>query len=229
MTSIRIRLVAVAASAILASSTFALAQEASPGVLNVLEVQQLVARAEPEDHARLSVHFGALEQQYMAEAKRHLAMSRSFSGNPNRNTGRGMSIHCRRLAELRTESAQTLRELAGYHAKLAQGVAVTAPPAGAPFEAGAGAPAPTEAELNALAAKASTPAEHRALEEYFRTLATRYGADADQHTRFAQTYRGTRIAQAATQHEHLAKLSREAADEAAAAAQVHQGLAAVGR
>ena len=48
-----------------------------------------------------------------------------------------------------------------------------------------------------MAAKASTPAEHRALEEYFLTLAKRYTADAAEHTTTANTYRGTRTAQAA--------------------------------
>ena len=48
-----------------------------------------------------------------------------------------------------------------------------------------------------MAAKASTPAEHRALEEYFLTLAKRYTADATEHATTANTYRGTRTAQAA--------------------------------
>ena len=48
-----------------------------------------------------------------------------------------------------------------------------------------------------MAAKASTPAEHRALEEYFLTLAKRYTADATEHAAMANAYRGTRIAQAA--------------------------------
>ena len=39
----------------------AAAQDTSPAALNALEVKQLVARAEPSDHARLGAHFSALE------------------------------------------------------------------------------------------------------------------------------------------------------------------------
>ena len=142
-------------------------------------MQQLVKRAEPGDNARLAAHFTALAERYTAEAKRHTSMSQSFVGNPSRNLGTGMSAHCKQLADLNTQSATTLRELAALP-----------PEAGGwcrqrrrhrlalAFEGGAGAPAPTEQELNALAAKASTPADHRALEEYFLTLAKRYTADA---------------------------------------------------
>ena len=97
------------------------------------------------------------------------------------------------------------------------------------FQGGAGEPAPTEKELNALAAKASTPAEHRALEEYFLTLAKRYTSEANDHVTLAQTYRGTRIAQAAGHHDRLAGLARDAAEEATEAAETHKGLAAVAR
>ena len=59
-----------------------------------------------------------------------------------------------------------------------------------------------------LAAKASTPAEHRALEEYFLTLAKRYTAEANEHVAMAQAYRGTRIAQAAVHHDRLGQVCR---------------------
>jgi len=83
--------------------------------------------------------------------------------------------------------------------------------------------------LNALAAKASTPAEHRALEEYFLTLARRYTAEANEHVALAQAYKGTRIAQAAVHHDRLAGLSRDAAKEATAGAEMHKQLAGVAR
>ena len=156
-------------------------------------------------------------------------MSQSFAGNPNRNLGTGMSVHCRRLADLNTQSATTVRDLAAYHQKLAIGNPATPPREGARFQGGAGAPEPTEKELNALAVRASTPAEHRALEEYFLTMAKRYTAEANQHATFAQTYRGTRIAQAAVHHDRLAALSRDAAREATEAADMHTGLAGVAR
>ena len=119
------------------------AQDKSPALLNTLEVQQLVKRAEPGDNARLAAHFTALADRYTAEAKRHTSMAQSFVGNPSRNLGSGMSAHCKQLADLNTQSATELRELAAYHQKLASGATATPPAAGARFEGGAGASAPT--------------------------------------------------------------------------------------
>jgi hypothetical protein len=211
------------------SSAVVAGQGTAPGLLNSLEVRQLVSRSEPADHARLSAHFGALRARYAAEATRHEAMSRSFTGNPSRNLATGMSAHCRQLASLNTQAAATLRELAEYHGTLGAGVPAAAPRGGAPFQAGAGAPEPTEQELKALAAKASTPAEHRALEEYFRTLGRRYTVEGEEHAALAGTYRGTRLTQVAAHHDRLATLSRDAAKEAVAAAGMHSGLAGVAR
>jgi hypothetical protein len=207
----------------------AAAQNKSPALLNSLDVQQLVKRAEPGDHARLAAHFTALADGYAAEARRHTSMSQSFVGNPSRNLGTGMSAHCKHLADLNTQSVTELRELATYHQKLASGAAATPPGAGARFEGGAGAPVPTDRELNAMAAKASTPADHRALEEYFQTLAKRYTADANEHVAMANTYRGTRIAQAAVHCDRLVALSRDEAKEATEAAAMHKQLAGVAR
>ena len=156
-------------------------------------------------------------------------MSQSFVGNPSRNLGTGMSVHCKRLAELNTESATTVRELAAYHEKLAAGAPATPPRNGARFQGGAGASEPTEKELNALAAKAGTPAEHHALEEYFLTLAKRYTTVADEHVTLAATFRGTKTAQASAIHDHLARLARDSAKEATAAAEMHKQLANVAR
>ena len=140
-----------------------------------------------------------------------------------------MSVHCKRLAELNTESATTVRELAAYHEKLAAGAAATPPRDGARYQGGAGASEPTEKELNALAAKAGTPAEHHALEEYFLTMAKRYTTAADEHVTLAATFRGTKIAQASAIHDHLARLARDSAKEATAAAEMHKQLANVAR
>jgi hypothetical protein len=156
-------------------------------------------------------------------------MAQSFGGNPSRNVATGMSAHCKRLADLNTQSSTTARELAAYHEKLAAGTTATPPRDAARFEGGAGAPLPTEKELNGLASKASKPAEHRALEEYFLTLAKRYTTDANEHVALAQTYRGTRMAQAAVHHDRLATLARDAAKEANKAAEMHKGLANVAR
>jgi len=218
MRTVHFRSVSIAAVAVLTFATSVAAQEKPPGLLNTLEVQQLVKRAEPSDNARLAAHFTALAERYAAEARRHTSMAQSYVGNSNRNIGTGMSAHCKQLASLNTQSATTLRELVTYHQKLASGAAATPPAGGSRFEGGAGAKVPTDQELNAMAAKAGTPAEHRALEEYLSTLARRYAAEADEHAALAQTYRGTRIAQAATHHDRLAGLSRDAAKEATAAA-----------
>ena len=228
MRTVHFRLVGVAA-AFLALAGTATAQDKANALLNTLEVRQLVARAEPADNARLSAHFSALADRYTAEAKRHVSMSQSFVGNPSRNLGTGMSVHCKRLAELNTESATTVRELAAYHEKLAAGAPATPPREGARFQGGAGASEPTEKELNALAAKAGTPAEDHALEEYFLTLAKRYTTAADEHVTLAATFRGTKIAQASAIHDHLARLARDSAKEATAAAEMHKQLANVAR
>ena len=229
MRTIQIRSLSLAAFAFLAFAGNAAAQDKSPALLNTLEVQQLVKRAEPGDNARLAAHFTALADSYVAEAKRHTSMAQGFVGNPSRNLGTGMSAHCKQLADLNTQSASQLRELATYHQKLASGAAATAPTRSARFEGGAGARMPTDQELNALAAKASTPADHHALEEYFRTLAKRYTADATEHAATANTYRGTKIAQAAVHCDSLVRLSKDEAKEAAAAADMHKQLAGVAR
>jgi len=228
MRTVHFRLVVVAAALLAFAGTVA-AQDKPNSLLNTLEVRQLVARAEPADNARLSAHFSALADRYTAEARRHLSMSQSFVGNPSRNLGTGMSVHCKRLAELNTESATTVRELATYHEKLAVGAPATPPRDGARFQGGAGASEPTEKELTALAAKAGTPAEHHALEEYFLTLAKRYTTAADEHVTLAATFRGTKIAQASAIHDHLARLARDSAKEATAAAEMHKQLANVAR
>jgi hypothetical protein len=229
MRTFTIRSLSLAAVAFLALAGKVTAQDKSPALLNTLEVRQLVERAEPADHARLAAHFTALADRYAAEAREHTSMSQSFVGNPSRNLATGMSAHCKHLAELNTQSATELREIATYHRKLGSGAAAMPPSAGARFEGGAGAPVPTDQELNALAAKARTPAEHHALEEYFLTLAKRYTADASEHTAMANNYRGTRIAQAAAHCDRLVALSRDEAKEATDAAAMHKQLAGVAR
>ena len=224
-----IRLFSVAALAVLLSARITAAQEASSALLNTLEVRELVSRGEPVDSARLSTHFTALADRYTAEARQHTSMAERYAGNPTRNFGSGMSAHCKRLADLNTQSATTVTELAAYHKKLASGVPATAPRDGARFEAGAGAPKPTEKDLAAMAARAGTPAEHRSLMEYFLTLAKKYTAEAQDHTALAQALRGTRIAQSAVQYDRLARLARESAKDATAAADMHKQLAGLPR
>jgi hypothetical protein len=157
-------------------------------------------------------------------------MAQAFIASPiGRTTANSAADHCKRLEQLNLKSAATLRELAAFHEGLAAGKASAVPHGGAPFEGGAGAPAPTAEQLTALAAKASTPADHRALQEYFLTLAKRYTADANDHLAMAHAYRGTRIAQAAVHCDRLVAVSRDEAKEATAAAAMHKQLAGAGR
>jgi hypothetical protein len=228
MTTFTFRTLAIGTLAILLFAGNALSQTAAP-ILNTLDVQKLVASSAPADHAKLSAHFTALADRYAAEARRHTTMAQSYVGNPNRSAGGGMSVHCKRLAELNTQSATTLRALADHHKALAAGTASTAPAGGGRFQGGAGASEPTEPELKALAAKAATPADHRALQEYFLTAAKRYTADANAHTAIALSYRGSRIAQAADHCDRLVANARESAKEATAAADMHAQLANVAR
>jgi hypothetical protein len=206
------------------------AQTTSSAVLNSLEVQELIKRADPADHARLEVHFAVLAEQHAAEAKRHNALAQAFIASPIRRTAANSAAdHCKRLERLNLQSAATLRQLAAYHEGQGAGKASPKPRGAARFEGGAGAPAPTTEELTALAAKASTPADHNALQEYFLTLAKRYTAEANDHVAMAQAYRGTRMTQAAAHCDRLAALSRDEAKEATEAAAMHRQLAGVAR
>lgn len=230
MRTIHVRTLSIGAAAVFLFAGSATAQTTSPPILNSVELQQLVKRAEPGDNARLAAHFAALADQYATQAKRHTAMAQAFIGSPTRRTSADSAAdHCKRLAELNDRSASTLRELVTHHRKLAGGAASTAPPGGTPFESGAGARTPTEEELRELAARASTPADHRTLQEYFLTAAKRYTADANEHATMATVYRGTRIASAAVHCDRLVMLSRDAAKEANAAAARHKELAGVAR
>ena len=230
MRTITIRTLTIGVLAILVTAGGAASQTASSPILNTLEVQKLVASSEPGDNARLSAHFAALAERYTAEAKRHDAMAQAFIGSPTRRVAANSAAdHCKRLAELNTQSAATARELAAHHNGLAAGTTSAVPRGAARFEGGAGASTPTAAELSALASKASTPADHRGLEEYFLTSAKRYTADANEHAGMAQAYRGTRIAQAAAHCDRLVTLSRDSAKEATEAAAMHKQLAGVAR
>jgi hypothetical protein len=200
-------------------------------MLNSLEVQQLIKRTAPADHARLGMHFAVLAEQRTADAKRHSAMAQAYTASPSLRSPANSSAadHCKRLAQVNLDSAATLRELAAHHDGLAAGQASAVPRGTSGFESGAGAPAPTAEALSAMAGQATTPADHRALEEYFLTSAKRYTAEANDHAAMALAYRGTRIAQAAAHCDRLVTLSRDAAKEATAGAAMHKQLAGIAR
>jgi hypothetical protein len=78
MNTIFIRALSIGALALFPFAGAAAAQTTSSAVLNSLEVQELIKRAEPAGHSRLEVHFAVLAEQHAAEAKRHSAMAQAF-------------------------------------------------------------------------------------------------------------------------------------------------------
>jgi hypothetical protein len=195
------------------------AQDKSPALLNSLEVQQLVKRAEPADSARLAAHFTALGERYEAEATRHTSMAQSFVGNPRCSLGTGRRAHCNSRTSIRGRRLSCVTSQPTTAAGAAAVVATT----GTRFEGGTGARTPTVQELDVLGAKASTPADHHSLEECFLTLAKRYTADATPPQRIP--YRGTKIAQAAVHCDSLVRLSKAAGKEATDVAAMQKQLA----
>jgi len=222
-------LIAGAAVLVMASP---LAAQSSSGVLNSLEVKRLVTEGTPAANAALAKHFGALADKYATEATAHTAMASAYSGNPNHSFGGGMSVHCKKLAELATDSAKTAREMVTYHTNLAAGAAPEAPKGAATFDAGKGARAPTSEDVKRLATAAHTPSAHHALEWYFVTLAKQKTAEANDHASMANTFRVNgqrRGSEFAAMHcDSLAKQARDAAKEATASAELHRQLANVG-
>lgn len=232
MTRISIRTLAAGALALLLTfiGTATAQTTTSSAVLNSLEVQELIKRGDPADHARLGVHFAVLAEVHAADARRHSEMAVAFVATPTRRKAANAAAdHCKRLERLNLQSAKTLRELAAHHDGLSGGK-VHAPPRGAAtFEAGKGAPAPTAEELTAWASKASAPAEHRAVEEYFKSLDKRYAAEADDHVAMAEAYRRTRTSQAAVHCDRLVSLLRDSAKEARTAVASHEDAAGTAR
>ena len=207
--------------------TAAQGQSASSPILSSLEVRNLVTSTDPAGNRRLAAHFSALADRYAADATRHDAMAQMFIATPTRRVAANSAAdHCKRLARLNAQSAETLRELAAHHDKVAAGATSTPPKGGSQFAAGKGAPEPTDAELSALAAKASASDDHRRLEDYVRAAVRRYSDAATDHAALSQAYRGTRISQAAVHCDRLVQLSRDEAKAATAAADLHKRLAA---
>src|SRR5262245_1846615 len=101
----RTNLTSPAVAAVLMLAAFVTAANAQPGspILNTLEVRRLASIDDPASRLRLASHFSVLAEGYAAEARRHLSMSQSYVGNPNRSLG-GMTAHCNQLADLNTRS-----------------------------------------------------------------------------------------------------------------------------
>ena len=223
------RTTVIAGLALLGLVAGAAAQERQ-NLLTSIEVKRLVGSAQQGDYARLGDHFAALADQYAAQARRNIALSRTPTGNPNRRSGGNPGPVFARRAEIATASAAVTRELAAHYGRLAAGTPSTPPANSARFVAGEGAPAPTDAQLRELVAGARTPADHRSLEEYYVTLAAKYTDAAADHARMGLAYRTSAIRSLdpAIHCDRVVKESRAAASEARAAAAKHGELAQVG-
>jgi hypothetical protein len=217
----------LAGLAIAVFATAAAAQDRT-ALLTSIEVKELVASSQRDDHARLRDHFAALADKYEADAQRHKGIGKSLTGIPNHSPAVVPGARYARLAESETASAATVRELSAHQGRLAAGQTSQAPANSARFENGEGAPAPNEAQLRELSAGARTPSEHRALAEYFSELVQKYTDTAQKHTAMALSYRshpndrGSSFTALAAHCEQLAKQARESAETARAQAAEHR-------
>ena len=124
---------------LVAIATVAAAQDRT-ALLTRIEVKELVARAQPADHARLRDHFAALADRYTVDAQRHKAMAQVLTGNPNHPPAISPGVYHMQLADAAIQSATTLRELSAHHGRLAAGQTSQAPANSCRFENGEGAP-----------------------------------------------------------------------------------------
>ena len=197
-------------------------------LLTSIDVKRLVANDRPGDHARLRDHFAALADKYTADARRDRQLARTLTGNPNHPPAVAPGVRWTKLADSAEASAVTLRELSAHHDRLAAGRRSDAPPNSARFEAGYGAPAPSEAYVQQLASGARTRADHLNLADYFTALAETETNKARTQTAAAQAYRGpiSRPGSGAASHYDLmAERFRDKANQARAQAAKHRQLA----
>lgn len=227
-----LRHVALVSTAVIALSGGVAAQENVSPTLSNREVQELITRGTPADHARLAQHFSAVADRYAADAQRHAAMQPAFKNNPKLAHMVPSQIeHCRQLALRNEESASLLRELAAHHRKQTEGVASVPPRGSERFEGTT--PTPSDAELTRLAATAATPADHQSLARYFTTIADRYAKDAADSAAYASTWqrltRNPSSGALAERWNRLAQQQTDASREARAAATLHQQQAATAK
>lgn len=90
-----------------------------------------------------------------------------------------------------------------------------------------------EKEIHDLAANARTPADHRAIEEYFESIEKNCNKAVSEHASMAQAYRAVPNRRGggdpAAHCDRLVKLSRESAKEAGAVAAEHKQAADASR
>lgn len=227
----RISRLLIVTLAVIATAGTAAAQTSS-GVLNILDVQRLVAAATPAAHAALGKHFVALAHTYATDAARFRGLATAPAGNPNHT----MAVRpgARRLpqAEAAAQLEESARAMAAYHQLLSLGAPTFVPADRALFDGGLGATLPTVAEVETAAAAARGDVDHRALAEYFLIVEARETAAANTHVRQARLLRvsGQRSGAdiAALHCDRLARLSRAAAKDASTSATMHRQLANIG-
>ena len=220
--------IALAAVMFAAVTTGASAQDRS-ALLTSIDVKRLVANDRPADHARLSDHFVALADKYTNDARRDRQIARIMTGNPNHPPAVPPGVRWTRLADSAEATAVTLRELSAHHDRLAAGRRSDAPPNSARFEAGYGAPAPTEAYVQELASNARTRADHLSLADHFTAVAETQTNNARKQAAAAQASRGavsrTGSGTPASHYDLMAERYRDKANEARAEAAKHRQLA----
>jgi hypothetical protein len=226
--SIFLRTFTLATVAIAMAAT-ATAQNA--GLLNTFEVQRLVVADTPEAHTALAKHFIALAEVYRADARHYSTLATLPAGNPNHPFGTDARDRRIRQADGAAAAERTARSVAAYHQILSIGGMLRRPAGAAAFDGGMGAPLPSRAELDQLAASADTRAAQRDLVEYFLIVARTESSNAEAYAQMARMTRvsGARSTEAiAARFDRMAGVAREAAHQANLAAELHRQLAAIG-
>jgi hypothetical protein len=211
-------------------ATFAAAATPS-AVLNRVELQQFLARDATVARLRLALHFNALADQFIVNAKRHRATAAVFRANANRSASTTAGDWCDRQAAGDQKWADAARELARYYGDLASRIDAVLPARAMALQAGYGAPEPTADQLHKLALTARTRGDHLLLREYYATLAKQRAAEADDYAVMVRAYgAGVRHGgyDPGVAYERLARIAREAAKDATEAANRHEVLANVG-
>lgn len=222
--------IVVAAVVCLGAAVTSAAAQTSPGVLNKLKVQKLVAEETPVADLALAAHFNAVAAEYFKAAERHRATGDAFRTNANRSAATNAGSHYERLAGAAEEWGTAARELARYHVELASGKAAVLPRGAAALHGGRGAPEPTAQQLHQLALTARTRRDHLVLVEYFTTVANGKATDADRHLALAVGHRARvhkGLYDPAATCDRLARTARREARRAAEAASLHKALANV--
>lgn len=222
---IRIALAALMFAALTSGSS---AQDRT-ALLPSIEVRRLAANDRPADHARLRDHFAALADKSTNDARRDRQIARIMIGNPNHPPAVSPGVRWLKLADAADASAATLRELSAHHDRIAAGSHSDAPPNSARFEAGYGAPAPSESYVHVLASSARTRADHLSLADYFTAVADTETNKARKQAAAAQAYRGpigrTGSGAPASHYDLMAERFRDKANQARAEAAKHRELA----